>query len=113
MCYCACAETPLNLLPVSKWTSNSDSSCRKTYKHEKLGHQTAFYGHFPPFFVILSLRMRRNITKSTFGFKMHLKFGFLMPKNIYAREMRPPNCSLRAFSVVFREFVTAHAQKHH
>ena len=37
-----CAETPLILLPVSKWTSNSDSSYRKTYMHGKLGLKTAF-----------------------------------------------------------------------
>ncbi len=40
--HCAGAETPLILLPVSKWTSNSDSSYRKTYTTRKLGLKTAF-----------------------------------------------------------------------
>ena len=29
--HCACAETPRILLPVSKWTSDSEPACRKTY----------------------------------------------------------------------------------
>ena len=40
---------------------------------------------FFAFFVILSLRMRKNTINSTFGFKMDLKFGLLVPKNIYTR----------------------------
>ncbi len=42
---------------------------------------------------------------------MDLRFGFLVPKNIYTREIRPSNYILRAFFAVFRDFVTAHAQK--
>ena len=61
----------------------------------------------------LLLRMRRNTLNSTSGFKIDLKFGFLVPKNIYMREIRPSNCILGAFFAVFRYFVTAHAQKHH
>jgi hypothetical protein len=38
-----------------------------------------------PFFVILSLRMRRNTANSTSGFKMDLKFVLPVPKNIYIR----------------------------
>jgi hypothetical protein len=40
---------------------------------------------FLPFFMILSLRMRRNTINSTSGFKMDLKFRLLVPKNIYTR----------------------------
>ena len=40
--YCACAETPVILLPVSKWTSNSAFPYRKTYTCGKSGLQTAF-----------------------------------------------------------------------
>ncbi len=68
-----------------------------------------FYGIFPDFL----LRMRRNTINSTSGLKMDLKFGFPVPKNIYTREIRPLNCILRTFYGVFRDFVTAHAQKHH
>ncbi len=85
----------------------------KTYMHVKLGLKTAFQWHFPPFFLILLLRMRRSTISSTSGFKMDQKIGYLVPKNIYTGEIRPYNCTLRAFPAVFRDFVTAHAQKHH
>jgi hypothetical protein len=38
-----------------------------------LSLKTAFEGDFLPFFVILSLRMRRNTINSTSGFTMDLK----------------------------------------
>ena len=64
-------------------------------------------------FVILLLRMRRNTINSTSGFKMGLKFGFLVPKNIHMREINPSNRILWRFFAVFRDFITAHAQKRH
>ncbi len=48
--YCACAETPLILLPVSKWISDLDFPCRKTYMRGKLGLKTVFCGRFLAFF---------------------------------------------------------------
>ena len=60
----------------------------RTEKHiytRNLGLKTAFEWHFSPFFVILLLRMRRNTINSTSGFKMDLKFGLPVPKNIYTR----------------------------
>jgi hypothetical protein len=47
--------------------------------------KTAFEVDFSPFFVILSLRMRRNTIYSTSGFKTDRKFGLPVPKNIYSR----------------------------
>ncbi len=32
------------------------------------------------------------------GFKMDLKFGFIVPRKIYTREIRPSNCVLKTFS---------------
>jgi len=82
--------TPLDLLPVSKWTSNFDLSCR-------INIHTREIRAFSPFFVILLLRMRRNVIKSTSGFKSDLRFGFLVPKNhIHIHmEIRPSICILR------------------
>jgi len=57
--------------------------------------------------------MRWKTSNATFGFKMDHKFGFTVPKNIYPRKIRPLNCILRTFYGVFRDSITAHAQKHH
>ncbi|WP_445515026.1 hypothetical protein, partial [Stenotrophomonas sp. 3(2025)] len=35
--------------------------------------------------VLLVMRIRRNTINSTSGFKMDLKFGLLVPTNIYTR----------------------------
>ena len=83
--HCGCAETPLILLPISKWTSNSNSSHRKIYKHAEIGPKNCILRAFSPLFVILSLRMRRNTINSTSGFKMDVKFWLIVPKNIYTR----------------------------
>ncbi len=56
--------------------------------------------------------MHWKTSNATFGFKMDLQFGFPVPKNIYAWEIRPLNCILRTFFSVLRDFITAHAQKH-
>jgi len=53
--YCACAETPLILLPVSKWTSNSDSPCRKTYISWEMLPKIR---HFDPFLFDFTMRQR-------------------------------------------------------
>ena len=76
----------------------------RTDKHgytRKLRVKTAFEVDFSPFFVILSLRMRRNTINSTSSSKLDLRFGFLVPKNIYTREIRLSNCILWTFSLFF------------
>jgi hypothetical protein len=78
-----------------------------------LGLKTAFQGQFLPFFMILSLRMRRNTINSTSGFKMDLKFGLRVPKNMYIRGTRALKLHLKGIFSIFRNFITAHAQKHH
>ena len=89
---------------------------KKHFKRENLRLKTAFLcvlWHYSPFFVSLSLCMRRNSISSTSAFKTDLTFWLLVPKNIYTRVIRPSKCILRAFLVVFLDFITAHAQKHH
>ena len=58
--------------------------------------QNLYIGKFSPktailraFFVIFSLRMRRNAQNTTSGFKMDLGFGTGMPENLYIGKFSP------------------------
>ena len=117
--------------PESKIRINCVEKCSRGPR--EISIQTAFWEHFSPFFVILLLPLRGNTIIS--GFKMDLKFGFPVSKNIINVEIWPSNCILGAFSPLFvilllqeirhtncilrlltadfRDFVSAHAQKHH
>jgi hypothetical protein len=63
--------------------------------------------------VILLLRMRRNTIYSTSGFKIDIKFGLLVPKNINTRETSALKLRFKGIFRRFRDFITAHAQKRH
>jgi len=105
------------LLRMRRNTNNSTSGFKmdlkfgflvpKTYSYGKLGHKTVFWGHFRAFFVFLLLRMRRNTINSTSGFKMDLKFGFLVPKNIYDVKFCHKNVILTPFCPILR-YYSAH-----
>jgi len=95
-CYCACTETAKTLLPVSKWTSNSDLSCRKTHvgPNGEFCKKTAFLRHFCDF--VTAHAPKQDNTTS--GFKMDLKFRFLMAKKLCNVEFCPKTAFLRRAS---------------
>ena len=57
--------------------------------------------------------MRWKTSSATFGFKMDLKFGFPMPYNIIHAGNYAFKLPYKDIYGVFRDFITAHAQKHH
>jgi len=97
----ACAETPLILLPVQNGPQIRIPRAENLYTRE-IRRLNCILRTFYAFFVILLLRMRRNTINSTSGFKMDLKFGFLVPKNIYMCEIMPKRLIWPFFCSILR-----------